>query len=321
MITTSSHLPTPLITSSELAQLLQPKSSTSHTDPTECVVVDLRWRLGQPGAGYGAYLQGHIPGAIHIDLDTTLSDHSAPSRGRHPLPQPETFAHHLAALGIGSDTFVIVYDDMGGTVAARLWWMLSQWFGHHAVAVLDGGLKAWQQENRPLEQGAVAPRPAAQRPLSTAHIHSEKITDVRNVEAYAAAYTNPSAHHASTASGSLSLPILIDARAPERYAGTVEPIDPKKGHIPGAINAPTTGNLGTDPNTEMRFLSPSALQQRFAALGLTSPQAPTICYCGSGVTACHTILALTIAGYTNVTLYPGSWSEWCSDDTRPIATK
>lgn len=253
------------------------------------VVLDVRWQLGGP-PGHGAYAQGHIPGARYVDLDTELAAPPGPN-GRHPLPDPGEFGAAMRKAGVNADSDVVVYDDWNGWGAARAWWLL-RWAGHERVRVLDGGLAAWTAAGQPLATdepatggGDFTPRPGA-LPLLDAD------------EAAAVARRG----------------LLLDARAPERYRGEVEPIDPAAGHIPGAVNAPTTANVAADGH----FLPPAELGRRFASLG-GAEGAEVGVYCGSGVSGAHEVLALAVAGIP-AALYVGSWSEWSHDPTRPIAT-
>lgn len=249
-------------------------------------ICDVRWYLGQPpGAGRGAYETGHIPEAIHIDLDTELV---APrGLGRHPLPDPTTFARAMAARGIGDGDTVVAYDDVGGWVAARLWWMLDDLGfgagGRGGAFVLDGGYQAWQSAGLPTPTDIPGIEPAT----LTLRDHW---TRVINREAL------------KPRLGSMT---ILDARAGERYRGEIEPIDPVAGHIPTARSAPTGGNLDQDG----RFLPPAVLRGRFAALGCVVPGG-TVTSCGSGVSACHNALAMRIAGLPDPLLYPGSYSDW-----------
>lgn len=257
-------------------------------------IADLRWRLGQPGKGRELYRAGHIPGAVHLDIDTELAAVSGP--GRHPLPSPEQCAAVLGRAGIGDSHDVVVYDDLGGAIAARLWWML-RWLGHDQVALLDGGLPQWQGESRPLERQPREPTPARFTPRPRAEMTVER-AQVERLRA------RPQV-------------LVLDARAAERYRGDSEPIDARAGHIPGAVNAPYQENLidSSDP----RFRHPNALRERYAALGADRAQS-VVCYCGSGVTACHDLFALELAGFSGAKLYPGSWSDWSADPGRPVAT-
>ncbi|MFM8356624.1 MAG: sulfurtransferase [Gammaproteobacteria bacterium] len=246
-------------------------------------LIDCRARLDDGGFGARAYAAGHLPGAVYGSLD---HDFAAPpgTGGRHPLPDPDALAHRLGAMGISDDDQVVVYDDLGGAFAARAWWCL-RWLGHAAVAVLDGGLPAWRG---PLETAGSAPLPGnfSRRPSVTRIIYADTIL------------------------AALPTLALIDARALARFEGREEPIDPVAGHIPGAACLPFQGNLAPDG----RFLPAERLAERFAEQG-TDP----VCYCGSGVTAAHNVLAMRIAGRPEPRLYPGSWSEWIRDPARPCS--
>jgi thiosulfate/3-mercaptopyruvate sulfurtransferase len=258
------------------------------------VVADVRWYL-DGRSGHDAFVSGHVPGATFVDLETVLASDPTTGAGRHPLPDPGVFAGALGRLGIGEDVLVVTYDDAGGAVAARLWWMLRA-IGQDA-AVLDGGLGAWTGalETGPgVARATVArtpvpwPRAAIASADEVAAVSERRVTGVR----------------------------LLDARAPERFRGEVEPIDPRAGHIPGAVNAPVSGNL--DPDTG-RFRPPEELRVRYLGL-VGEPAQEVIAYCGSGVNACHTLLALEVAGLPSGRLFPGSWSEWSARGDRPVAT-
>jgi thiosulfate/3-mercaptopyruvate sulfurtransferase len=251
-------------------------------------VVDVRWYLNQPGAGRRAYDAGHIPGAMFLDLDADLSAAEGP--GRHPLPDPEEFGARLARAGIGSDQFVVAYDDAGGTVAARLWWMLDN-LGHRAVKVLDGGIHAWVAAGHELTDEEPHWPPAKLALADRWHNVIDRPGIARRL-------------------GGLT---LLDARAPERYRGEVEPIDPAAGHIPTAVSAPATGNLDADDH----FLPRSTLRENFSALAGKGRQMVTSC--GSGTTACHHALAMRHAGLPDPLLYVGSFSDW-STAGMPVAT-
>lgn len=246
----------------------------------EAVLVDARYYLDGRSAAE-AFAAGHLPGAVRVDMDATLADPPSPQRGRHPLSDPRRFAAGLAAAGISDDSIVVAYDDAGGAMAARIVWLL-RILGHDA-ALLDGGLSAWpgelSTENAPVAPGRFTPREWPREALATID---------------------------EAADGAC----VIDARAGERYRGEVEPIDARAGHIPGARSYPLSGNLGPDG----RFLSPEELRERFADL-VGSPD--IISYCGSGVTACHNLIALEYAGLGRHRLYPGSWSQYAST-TRPL---
>jgi thiosulfate/3-mercaptopyruvate sulfurtransferase len=251
-------------------------------------IVDCRAVLGDPAAGRAAYDAGHIPGAVHADLETDLSGPRRPGTGRHPLPDPDRLAAKFGAWGIDERTQIVAYDALSGAFAARLWW-LARWLGHEVVAVLDGGFADWQRHGLPVTPTPMRPEPKVfrRRPALTREVDANRVLD-------------PAA-------------ALLDARAEARYRGETEPIDPVAGHIPGAQCVPFEGNL--DANG--RFLPAAVLRARFAAVGAETR--PVICYCGSGVTACHNVLALKIAGFDEPSLYAGSWSEWITDPTRPIA--
>lgn len=259
------------------------------------VVLDCRHDLADPDAGRHAYEAGHIPGAVHAHIDRDLSGPVAETTGRHPLPDPDAFRRTMGRLGIGPDTQVVAYDDKGGAFAARAWWLLRH-YGHGHVAVLDGGIQAWQATGGDLREGPEENPP--QTFLGTPG-HT------------------PTVDHDSIRGRLPAAPgTLLDARGPARYRGDEEPIDPKAGHIPGALNLPFADNLGPDG----RFRPVDELQARFrdALHGRTPDQAAV--YCGSGVTACHDLLAMEHAGLHGAALYPGSWSEWCRDDDRPVET-
>ncbi|MFG3440744.1 sulfurtransferase [Nonomuraea sp. NPDC047897] len=252
-------------------------------------VLDVRWRLGGP-AGADLYREGHLPGAVFCDVDADLA--ATPGRaGRHPLPSAEHFQRAMRRLGVHDGRPVVVYDDAGSTTAARAWWTL-RYFGHPDVRVLDGGLPAWTEAGLPTDKEPVevAPGDFTARPGGMPMLTAEQ----------AAALAGDG--------------VLLDARAAERYRGEVEPVDPVAGHIPGAVSAPTTGNVGPDG----RFLPPDALRARFAELGVRDGVAAGA-YCGSGVTAAHQVLALELAGLP-AALYVGSWSHWVADPSRPVAT-
>jgi len=274
--------------------LLQPADLMGHLADPHWLVVDCRFELADPAAGERAWRDGHIPGALYGHLDRDLSGPVTPRTGRHPLPPPESFAATLSRWGVGPGTQVVAYDASSGMFAARLWWML-RWAGHDRAAVLDGGLQAWLLAGGRLDR-SVQQREAVG--FRAAWRHAMRL-GTGEIEA-------------SLGTGDL---LLVDARGPERYEGRVEPIDPVAGHVPGAVNHPCTWNVGPDG----RFLPPAALQQRWLeTLGGREPAA-VACMCGSGVTACHDLLALEHAGLPGARLYPGSWSEWVRDPSRPVA--
>ncbi len=256
-------------------------------------VLDVRWDLAQ-GPRPDLYRTAHIPGAIFVDLDTALAAPAGDGRrGRHPLPGAETFVAAMRQAGVDSARPVVVYDDAGGTIAARAWWLLRH-YGHDDVAVLDGGLPAWLRAGGPTETGmnTAAPGDFSGAPGRMGTLDAEQ----------AAALAGDPAG------------VLLDARQSERYRGESEPVDPRAGHIPGALHRSTRENVDAGG----AFLDPPTLMRTFAALGVT-PRVRVGAYCGSGVTAAHEVLALELAG-VSAALYPGSWSEWCSDPARPIQT-
>ena len=253
-------------------------------------VVDCRWYLGRPGDGVIAYEAGHLRGALHLDIDSDLAAPTGP--GRHPLPDPAVFRRRMEQAGIGDAHTVVAYDDVGGWVAARLWWMLDD-LGHRSVAVLDGGIGAWI---------------AAGLPLTT------------DVPAYPAAHLSLRGSwgrvvHRDALRAGLGSLRLLDARAGARYRGETEPIDAYPGHIPTAVSAPTDGNLAGDG----RFLSPPELAARYRELGADGSLGEVVVSCGSGVSATHDALALRLAGLPDARLYPGSYSDWTQQGW-PVAT-
>ncbi len=256
------------------------------------LIADCRFDLKDTTAGERAYVAAHIPGAIYVHLDRDLSAAKTGTNGRHPLPAPEVFAATLGRLGLRNDMQVVAYDQDSGMYASRLWWML-RWMGHDAVAVLDGGYARWVADERPTTSGNAPTRPesfvAAPRPEMLAPL--EELSRL-------------------TAQGYQ----LVDARAPERYRGEIEPLDRVPGHIPGALNHFFQSNLADDGT----FRTAGELAERFRTTLGATPVERTICYCGSGVTACHDLLALEHAGLRGAKLYAGSWSEWSADPTRPV---
>jgi thiosulfate/3-mercaptopyruvate sulfurtransferase len=265
----------------------------AHLDDAGWVVCDCRHDLADVEAGRRAYAESHIPGARFVHLDEDLSAHKTGRNGRHPLPDPDKFARRLGELGIANGKQVVAYDASGGPYAARLWWML-RWLGHDAAAVLDGGWNAWVKAQHPVTNQI--PRIAAARFVP--RLRPEAALDAKAV---AARVGKPG-------------PLLLDARIPGRFRGENETLDPVAGHIPGAVNRPWQLNLETDG----RFKTAGELRKEFGeTLTGRAPERVTH-YCGSGVTACHNLLAMEIAGLTGSLLYPGSWSEWCSDPARPV---
>jgi thiosulfate/3-mercaptopyruvate sulfurtransferase len=278
---------TTLIDAAALRQLL-----AGSTPP---VLIDARFDLADPAAGERAHGEAHLPGAHYLHLDRDLSAARTGRNGRHPLPQRSLFAARIGALGIGPQTQVVAYDAQGGSYAARVWWLL-RWLGHEAVAVLDGGLPVWVEAG-----GAVNDADVARS--STTAPYPERASLVSSVDA-------------DTLLARLGRTPLIDARAPERFRGEVEPLDAQAGHIPGALNRCYRDNLRADG----RFKPAEALRAEFTPLLGAAAPSEVVHQCGSGVTACHNLLAMEHAGLAGSLLYPGSWSEWSSDPSRPIAT-
>ncbi|KAB0644950.1 sulfurtransferase [Burkholderia latens] len=279
---------TTLISAANLAERLA-------AAPGSVAVFDCRFDLVDPAAGEAAYAAGHIPGAQYLHLDRDLSGRKTGTNGRHPLPTRDAFATLMANRGVRQGQQVVAYDAQGGAYAARLWWLL-RWLGHDSVAVLDGGLQAWEAAGQPLT--ADVPHPAAGDFRAGAPLDS-------TVDAAAVLANVTSATR-----------VVIDARAPDRYRGENETIDRVGGHIPGARNRFFKDNLTADG----RFKSGHELRETFTALLAGTEPNNVILQCGSGVTACHNALALEVAGLHGASLYPGSWSEWSADPSRPIAT-
>jgi thiosulfate/3-mercaptopyruvate sulfurtransferase len=269
---------------SPFGPLVTPDWLRDHLDDRDLRVVDFRWYLlGRKGRE--AYELGHIPGAVFVDLEAVTGREGG---GRHPLPTGAQFEEEMRKAGISSNTRVVAYDDAGGSIASRLWFLL-RWFGHSSQAVLDGGIGGWGE---PLDEAAPA---VARGSFQSREPDRSRILDFDAVR-------------------KLSGTPLIDARAGERYRGEKEPVDPKAGHIPGALSAPWAENLGPDG----RFKSPEQLRERFAELGADGENGAVV-YCGSGVNATHDLLAMEVAGLNNGRLYAGSWSDWSARDA-PVAT-
>lgn len=266
-------------------------------DPAAVRVFDCTFDLADPGAGHRSYLQAHIPGAIYADLDTALSDKQGTgmSGGRHPLPARDKFVQWLSTTGLTNDMQAVVYDRNGANYCGRLWWML-KWVGHANVAVLDGGLQAWQAAGGAVNKGLEAPNSASKFALAQS-LCALVATD--------------------TVAKNLGRPVqtLIDARGAPRFRGEVEPLDPVAGHIPGALNRPFAQNMGPDG----KFKSAAELKAEFTTLLAGRDPATVVHHCGSGVSAVPNILAMQIAGLGMTGLYAGSWSDWCSDASRPMA--
>lgn len=274
--------------------LVSTETLAAHLDDPAWVIVDCRHDLKNPDYGPREYAKSHIPGARFMHLDRDLSGATTGRNGRHPLPDPREFMRKLGAAGVDRASQVVAYDAHGGAYASRLWWML-RWVGHDAAAVLDGGFGKWLREDRPETSETPAVRPATfdgtPRALAVdaafvlAHLGDPAVT-------------------------------LVDARAAERYVGATEPLDPVAGHIPGSLNAPNSGVLGANG----AFKTAAELREHWRrVLGDRRPEA-IVHTCGSGVAACHNLLAMEIAGLAGSRLYAGSWSEWCADPARPVAT-
>lgn len=277
---------TTLISTNDLAENL---------DNPEWVVIDCRFRLNDPESGRLAYIAQHIPGACYAHLEEDLSGPVIKGQtGRHPLPDPAALADVFSSWGIGAGVQVVGYDDMGGAMAARLWWLL-RWLGHPAVAVLDGGIAQWEAEGRPLATVIPAARAGKFVPQedATLAVNASVVEDLSSDPAI----------------------VLIDSRAAERYNGEFEPIDPVAGHIPGAVNLPHFLNVGPDG----KFLPRAVVRENFLRMLAGREAAQSIFYCGSGVTAAHNLLAMEYCGLHGARLYPGSWSEWITDPARPVA--
>ena len=274
------------------SNLIQPQELYEHLHDPDLRLVDTRFSLQDKGYGYRVYAEAHLPGAVYLDIAQDLSSRPGRHGGRHPLPDPERLAETLGRIGISDGSQVVVYDDAGGMFAGRLWWLL-RWIGHSQVRVLDGGYPAWVAAGYPVSEQMPAP---PQRPFLI-QLQPELLVSMEEVRARL--------HRPGVA--------LIDARSSERYRGEHEPLDPRAGHIPGAINRPFSDNLH-----QGRFKPAAQLKQELQALGLDSAS-DVIVYCGSGVTACHDLIALEEAGYHGARLYAGAWSDWCSYSENEVA--
>ena len=261
---------------------------------TDLLVLDCRHELAKPDWGDSAYAEDHIPGALRAHLDRDLSSPITPATGRHPLPDPAKFAETLGRWGVGPDTQVVAYDQSNGASAARAWWML-RWVGHRAAAVLDGGFAAWQEAGLPVtrEPGQRTPRQFVARPAVRDTLTAAEVQQLLGRKAIK----------------------LVDARGADRFAGENETIDPVAGHVPGALNRPFARNV----DARGRFLPAAELNRQWHEVLAGGRAEDLVTMCGSGVTACHNLLALEVAGLPGARLYPGSWSEWIRDPARPIA--
>lgn len=275
--------------------LIDCESLAAQLGDIDLAVADCRFNLVDTAVGVRNYSASHIPGAVYANLDTDLSSPITPSSGRHPLPEPEAFRQTLGHWGISPDTRVVAYDDAGGAIASRLWWLL-RWLGHHEVAVLDGGWDAWNKAGLPVNSDT--PNPTAAE--YSAQANRQQWLDVVQLQEALAENTC----------------LLLDARAGERFRGEQEPLDTVAGHVPGAVNSP----LGLNLDGQGLFRAPDELKERY--LELLAGRAPrtVVHMCGSGVTACHNMLAMENAGLSGSKIYPGSWSEWIRDESRPITS-
>ena len=279
--------------------LIAPTELAPHLDDPDWAIIDCRFDLARPDWGAQAFAAGHIPHALYAHLEHDLSGPRTPRSGRHPLPQVEVLAATFARFGIDERVQVVAYDQGTGAFAARLWWLL-RWLGHPQVAVLNGGLAAWELARLPLSSSIEARAPRQFRAKTEAH----RVASGSEVAAL-------------VSSGALARAeqLLIDARSADRFAGENETIDPVAGHVPGARNHPYAGNL--DANG--RFLDAARLRQAWEATLRGAGARQLIAMCGSGVTACHNLLALEVAGHSGARLFAGSWSEWITDPDRPVA--
>ena len=282
-------LATTLISADALARRLQ-------DDPHGVLVCDCSFDLADPGAGERAFLAGHVPGAVYLHLDHHLSGNKTGLNGRHPLPQLKDFTDEIARLGATRDTQLVAYDSSGGMYAARLWWLM-RWAGHRAAAVLDGGLPAWRAAGLEVETGPARPRSPGSFSAGESLVHTVDHAQVR----------------ANLQTGDM---LVVDARAPDRFRGENETLDAVGGHIPGARNRLFRDNLQADG----RFKPADQLRTEWQAVTGGRPADRLISQCGSGVTACHNLLALELAGLPGAALYPGSWSEWSQQPGAPVAT-
>jgi len=275
--------------------LVSTEELAAHVEDPNWVVIDCRFTLTEPEAGRAAYARSHIPGARYAHLDEDLSSPKTATSGRHPLPDPERLAAKLGQWGVGEKTQVVVYDDSFGSIAVRLWWLL-RWLGHDAVALLDGGLPKWRKEGRALtdQLPTIVPAVFAARPSRDMWVDTQAVLDALDRKQT----------------------LILDARADMRFSGDIEPIDPVAGHIPGAVNLPFEDNLDMGGT----FLPAEELRELYQGLLHGRDSGHVIHMCGSGVTTCHNLLAMEIAGLRGGKLYPGSWSEWIADPARPVAT-
>lgn len=286
--------------------LITPRQLAARLEETDLAVIDCRFDLARPQWGREAYATSRIPHALYAHLDHDLSGEVSAATGRHPLPPVDELAARLGQWGIDSQVQVVAYDQGSGAYAARLWWLL-RWLGHSKVAVLDGGFAAWQEEKLPLDTTPLTGTQAPSRPPRRfdPRPDAEMVVSTAEIEEMVAAQRFADRDY-----------VLIDARSADRFAGRNETIDPVAGHVPGARNHPLTDNV----DSAGRFLNRGALRERFARTLEGVPPDAAICMCGSGVTACHNLLAMEVAGLQGARLYAGSWSEWIRDPKRPVTS-
>lgn len=280
--------------SASYGTLISPRELVQHLGEADWRIFDCRHDLTNPDFGHAAYLRGHLPGAQFLHIDEDLSGPMSGTNGRHPLPRPEELAARLGRLGVANDMQIVAYDDAGGMFAARLWWLM-RWLGHYRVAVLDGGLVGWCEAGQALTSAVPAfPTTTYEFSLKPASVDAAFVQDHLRDDRVT----------------------LIDARSPDRFRGENETLDPVGGHIPGARNRFFRDNLTARGN----FKQASVLREEFGRLLEGQDPRRVVHQCGSGVTACHNLLAMELAGLSGSRLYPGSWSEWCADPRRPITT-
>ena len=281
--------------------LVTPEQLRANLGRADWLVFDVRHDLADHQAGRRAYEQGHIPGALFLDHETDLAAPRTGTNGRHPLPDRQDLAALMRLQGLTSGMQVVAYDAQGSLFASHLWWML-RWLGHPHVAILDGGWQAWREAGGEVETGRRQPSVSEAQAVQSLKLPRQAAMPTVQADLLLA---------------NIAQPVFteIDARAPERYRGEVEPMDPVAGHIPGALNRSHTNNL----DAQGRFKPAGQLQQEFQALLGDTPASQVVHQCGSGITACHNLFAMELAGLNGSRIYPGSWSEWVSDPTRPVA--
>lgn len=281
--------------------LVTPEQLRANLGRADWLVFDVRHDLADHQAGRRAYEQGHIPGALFLDHETDLAASRTGANGRHPLPDRQDLAALMRLQGLTSGMQVVAYDAQGSLFASHLWWML-RWLGHPHVAILDGGWQAWREAGGEVETGRRQPSVSEAQAVQSLNLPRQAAMPTVQADQVLANIAQP-------------VFTVIDARAPERYRGEVEPMDPVAGHIPGALNRSHTNNL----DARGRFKPAGQLQQEFQALLGDTPASQVVHQCGSGITACHNLFAMELAGLNGSRIYPGSWSEWVSDPTRPVA--